>query len=352
MLADTVDRRKLLIGAQSVALVFSLALAVITLTDHVTLLAIYALTAAGAAVVAFDEPARQAIIPNIVPPEHFNNAVSLNTLMFYTASVVGPALAGLLIATFDIGIVYLIDAVSFLAVIISLLLMSYRGKGRPVRSGLGWAALKEGLRFTYRDPLIWSTMLLDFFATLFASARTMLPLVARDVLGLGPVGYGILATAQSVGAMLAGVVVSLRSEIYKQGMVLLISVAIYGIATALFGLSSLFWLSYFLFALTGAGDTVSTVIRGTIRQLNTPDRLRGRMTSVNMIFFIGGPQLGELEAGLVASLFGVSFAIFTGGVATILFTGLVAWRYPLLRKYTSADAPKATQPTSSSAPVA
>ncbi len=351
MVADTVDRRKLLIITQTIALIVSLTLAIVTLSGNATLAAIYLLTAAGAAVVAFDEPARQSIVPNLVPPAHLANAVSLNTLLFYTASVVGPAVAGVLIASVDIGFVYLIGAISTLAVIASLLLMRYRLTDRPARSGLGWAALKEGLRFTYRAPLIWSTMLLDFYATLFSSARTMLPLVARDVLGMGPAGYGLLATAQPVGAILAGVVMAWRSEIYRQGVVLLISVAIYGAATALFGLTSIFWLSYFFYALTGAGDTVSTVIRGTIRQLNTPDRLRGRMTSVNMMFFMGGPQLGELEAGLVASLFGVSFAIFSGGVATVLATGLIAWRFPRLRTYTADDQPLEAEPATGGSPA-
>jgi len=181
-------------------------------------------------------------------------------------------------------------------------------------------------------------MMLDFLATFFSSARTMLPIVAGDVLGVGAAGYGLLATAQPVGAVLTGVVLSLRREIRRQGLVLLVSVAVYGLATALFGLSTVFALSYLFFGLTGAADTVSTVIRGTIRQLVTPDRLRGRMTSVNMIFFMGGPQLGELEAGLVASLFGAPFAIVTGGLATVLLTGWIAWRYPQLRRYMGGSA--------------
>jgi MFS family permease len=115
-----------------------------------------------------------------------------------------------------------------------------------------------------------------------------------------------------------------------------VSVAVYGLATALFGLSTSFVLSYLFYALTGAGDTVSTVIRGTLRQLLTPDHLRGRMTSVNMIFFMGGPQLGELEAGLVASAFGTPFAIVTGGIATVLLTAWIAWKYPLLRMVSDA----------------
>ncbi len=148
----------------------------------------------------------------------------------------------------------------------------------------------------------------------------------------------MLATAQPIGAVLAGSILSLRREIHRQGVVLLVSVVIYGLATAFFGISTIFTLSYFLFALTGAADTISTVIRGTLRQVMTPDHLRGRMIGVNMIFFMGGPQLGELEAGLVAAVFGVPFAIVSGGIATVLLTGWVAWKYPRLRVYTSTTA--------------
>jgi MFS family permease len=177
-------------------------------------------------------------------------------------------------------------------------------------------------------------MILDFLATFFASARTMLPIVASEILGVGVAGYGLLATAQPVGAVLTGAVLALRRDIQRQGLVLLVSVAVYGLATALFGISTSFILSYLLFGLTGAGDTLSTVIRATLRQVLTPDELRGRMTSVNMVFFMGGPQLGEMEAGLVAAAFGAPVAIFTGGIATVLLTGWVAWKYPALRRYT------------------
>jgi hypothetical protein len=138
-----------------------------------------------------------------------------------------------------------------------------------------------------------------------------------------------------VGAVIAGVVLAMRRQIHRQGQVLLASVAVYGLATVGFGLATTFWLSYAFFALTGAGDTVSTVIRGTIRQLMTPDHLRGRMTSVNMVFFMGGPQLGELEAGIVAALLGPAFAIASGGVATVILTWWVARRFPKLRRWTA-----------------
>jgi MFS family permease len=161
----------------------------------------------------------------------------------------------------------------------------------------------------------------------------MLPIIATDILHVGVRGYGLLATAQAVGAVVAGVTLALRRDIKRQGVVLLVSVAVYGAATILFGLTTIFGIAYVMLALTGAGDTVSTVIRGTLRQMTTPDHLRGRMTSVNMVFFMGGPQLGELEAGLVASAFGAPFAIVTGGIVTVVLVGLIAWKYPSLRRY-------------------
>lgn len=176
-------------------------------------------------------------------------------------------------------------------------------------------------------------MILDAFATFFASARTMLPLVATQILHTGVQGYGFLATAQPMGAILTGSIMALRKPVRRQGGIFLISVALYGLATALFGVSSLFIFSYLLFALTGVGDTISTVIRTTIRLQWTPAELRGRMTAVQMVLAFGGPQLGEVESGLLASLMGVSFTIFTGGLITLLIVGWVAWRYPELRMY-------------------
>jgi MFS family permease len=338
VLADALDRRRLMMWTQGAAAVFAGLLALATFGGYDSVPVVYLLTAATAAAMAFDNPARQSLIPNLVPREHLSNAVSLNTLMWQIATIVGPALTGVLVGWFSLSLVYLLNALSFVAVLIALWLMRYRKQEAVEITGLNWQALVEGVRFTYRSRLIWSTMLLDFFATFFSSARTMLPIVASDMLGVGVQGYGLLATAQPIGAVLAGSILSLRREIQRQGAVLLVSVVIYGLATAFFGVSTVFALSYLLFGLTGAADTVSTVIRATLRQLMTPDHLRGRMTGVNMIFFMGGPQLGELEAGLVAAVLGAPFAIVSGGLATVLLTGWVAWKYPRLRHYTATTA--------------
>lgn len=364
MLADTFDRRKLMIGTRLIAGGLATLLAYLTATGQVTVNVIYLLTALAAGVAAFDNPARQSLVPNLVKREHLANAVSLNTLMWQIAMIVGPALTGLLIGAASptgtdtgtlsaadlnahIGLIYFINALTFFVAAVNVSLLHYRMEGRAQTGGIGWEPLKEGLRFTYSSRIIWGTMLLDFFATFFSSARTMLPLIATNMLGLDGRGYGVLATGQAVGSLIAGGVVALRKDIYHQGRVLLVSVAIYGLATAFFGLSTTFLPAYIFFALTGAGDTVSTVIRGTVRQMLTPDYLRGRMTSVNMIFFMGGPQLGELEAGLVASAWGVPFAIISGGVVTVLMTGWIAWKYPRLRRYTSDMTAEAVAATAS-----
>ena len=340
VLADALDRRRVMIWTRVISALIAAVLTYLTLADQIDVNTIYLLTALGAAATALDSPARQSIVANLVKPRHLTNAISLNTLIFQIATICGPALAGLLVAQFNIGLVYGINTATFVVAIFAIGFIRHRGKIKTA-TNIGWRALIDGIRFTFGTRIIMGTMLLDFFATLFASARTMLPIVAGDILGVGAAGYGLLATAQPIGALLVGLIMSLRSEMKRQGLILLLSVAVYGLATAIFGISTSFALSYFLFALTGAGDTVSMVIRGTIRQLMTPDELRGRMVSVNMMFFMGGPQLGELEAGLVASLFGAPFAIFSGGLATVLLTAWVAWRYPSIRRYNNADDLKA-----------
>jgi MFS family permease len=296
---------------------------------------IYALAAAGAAFGTFDNPARQALIPTLVPTHDLPNAISLNAIMFQTASVVGPAAGGFLIGELGVGWAYALNAVSFLCVIGAVLAMrgiSGRAEGSAGRISL--AAGIEGLRYVFHTPLIRSTMLLDFFATFFASATALLPIFAQDILHVGAHGYGLLSAAPSAGAILASLVmVRLVDHVERRGRVLLWAIAIYGLATVLFGFSHSFMLSALCLAVTGAADTVSMVIRNLVRQLTTPDAMRGRMTSVNMIFFMGGPQLGELEAGLVANVWGPVLSVVTGGLGCLFVTGWVAARTPQLREY-------------------
>jgi len=335
VVADALDRRKVMLVTQSVLAVFAATLAVLTFGGLSSLWPIYLLAALSSAAASFDGPARQALIPSLVPREDLSSAISLNTLMFQIASVVGPTLAGLVIAGAGIGWVYAVNAVSFLMVIVALLLMRVRPRvGLPESVTITWAAAKEGLHFVFSQPIVRSTMLLDFIATFFASATALLPIFAQDILRVGARGYGWLYAAPSIGAVVAGFITAHTVDrIERRGAVLLWSVAAYGAATVVFGLSRSFALTLLCLAGVGAADTVSTVIRNIIRQLETPDELRGRMTGVNMMFFMGGPQLGELEAGVTAQFLGATFSVVSGGLGCLAATGAVAWREQRLRQY-------------------
>jgi len=359
VVADRYDRRRVMITTQLAMTAVALALAALTFAGRETLLLLYSLNFLSAAAGAFDNPARNALIPRLVPAEELPGALSLNFSVFQAAMIGGPAIAGLILAghagassmgarlpaagapvnTAGLSIIYLSNALSFLAVIFALVTM--RTSGAPEagsRDAHPWAALKEGLRFVFTTPLMVWTMGLDFLATFFSGAMSLLPIFADQVLKVGARGYGVLVAMPAVGALAGSVFLSVRPLPSRQGRIFLVSVAAYGAATVVFGFSRSFFLTMAALAAIGLADAISTVIRQTLRQLVTPDRLRGRMTSVNAIFFMGGPQLGELEAGLVASLFastavGVTVSVVSGGLATLAITALVATVAPALRRY-------------------
>ena len=335
VIADALDRRRLMLVTQACMACSAGLLALLAFRGLTHVWPIYLLTATSFAAGSFDAPARQSLVPNLVPPERLANALSLNTWMMQMGAVAGPALAGPVIAIGGVAWAYAINAASFVAVIVALLLMRdvpLREAGTAAKVSLRSAG--EGLRFVFTHPLIRSTMLLDFVATFFGSATALLPIFAQDVLHVGAHGYGLLAAAPAAGAVLAGAaMVRLSDRIERRGAVLLWAVAGYGAATVLFGLSRWFWVSLACLALTGVADTVSMVLRNIVRQGSTPDRLRGRMTSVNMLFFMGGPQLGELEAGAVASWIGAPLSVVTGGVACVLATAAAGWTSAMLRRH-------------------
>ena len=332
VIADAMDRRRLMLVCQVVMLALSAALGLWTVRGLDIVWPVYLVVALASAARTFETPARQALVPALVPRQHLTNALSLNVLNGQAATVIGPSLAGVVIANLGVAAVYWLDALSYLAVIGSLVFMRVRPEPHAGTSVSLRAAL-DGIRFLRSEPIILSTMLLDFIATFFGSALTLLPLFARDILRVGPEGLGLLYAAPSAGAVIAGIWMSLVAGSRRQGLLLLAAVMAYGLCTTVFGLSTSFWLSLLMLGGVGAADTISTVIRNTIRQLRTPDELRGRMVSVNMLFFMGGPQLGEFEAGVVARLAGGPFSVWSGGVLCMVAVGLLAWRVPALRTY-------------------
>jgi MFS family permease len=341
VLADALDRRKLMFGAQVAMLFCALTMAWLNSTDQITTWAIYLVTALAAAAHTLGMPARQAIIPTLVPREHLAGALTLNITAWQLATVLGPSLGGVIIAAYGVGTVFWVESASFIFILSALLMM----RTPPVRSekrNISLAAAVEGLVFVRRHKLIWSTMLLDFLATFFSAATTLLPIYASQILQVGPQGLGLLAAAPSAGAVTASIATSIIGPGKRQGRLLIGAVMVYGLSTAIFGISTSFWLSMLMLALNGASDTVSMIVRGAIRNLETPDELRGRMVSVNMLFFAGGPQLGEIEAGAAARLLGTPISVLVGGLACMFASGAVAAATPELRRYTDGSKPVET----------
>lgn len=347
VVADRYDRKKVMLATQTTMTCVAALLGFLTLTGHETLWTLYVLTGMTSAAGSFDNPARQALIPRLVPREHLPGALAMNLTMFHVGMIGGPALAGVLIAasadgTRGLAWIYFVNALSFLGTLMTLLSLRASGKVEGTAHGeTPWRSLREGLRFVFSTPIMVWTMALDFIATFFSGANSLLPIFADQILKVGAVGFGWLRAAPALGALAGSLYTSLHPIPARQGRVLLWAVAGYGTATVVFGLSRSYLLTFLALAVAGLADLVSTVVRQILRQLITPDAMRGRMTSVNMIFFMGGPQLGELEAGLLASLFatatlGATVSVVSGGLATVAAVAVVAWATPIVRDYVTA----------------
>jgi MFS family permease len=202
----------------------------------------------------------------------------------------------------------------------------------PIQRGNALADIRAGFRFMKESPVILSVIIIDFFGTFFASAKTLLPFVATDILQVGAIQYGWLSAAQSIGTLMTGLYLSQKRRLRRQGLLIAMSVTAFGLATVLFGLSRSFWLTMFALFLIGIFDGFSSIIRNTVRQLLTPDEMRGRMMSITQISTKGGPQLGEVESGLAAQWLGVPAAIITGGAGCILAAWIVVKKIPGLLK--------------------
>jgi len=345
VVADRYDRKRVMLCTQLTMTAVAALLGFLTFSHHETLWTLYVLTGMTSAAGSFDNPARQALVPRLVPREDLPGALAMNLTMFHAGMIGGPALAGVLIAaagegTRGLAWIYLTNAASFLAVLTTLVTMRASGRvdATSVARESPAQSLRQGLRFVFSTPVMVWTMALDFVATFFSGANALLPIFADQVLKVGAFGFGWLRAAPALGALVGSIYTALKPIPARQGRVFLWAVAAYGFATVVFGLSRSYALTFVALAATGLADLVSTVVRQIVRQMITPDAMRGRMTSVNMIFFMGGPQLGELEAGLVASLFasaaiGASVSVVSGGLATILMAGLCAWRAKVVRDY-------------------
>ena len=325
MLADAVNRRHLMMVTQIAQMCVSASLAVVTLLGGISPLVLYAASLFLALFSSLEQPARTAIIPNLVPRSDLANALALSGTQRHVATIVGPSLAGLLLARSGATLCYAVDAISWLVMLAALAMMRPLSQVAGGRDAVSMRALREGVEFVWTHPVILSMMALDFSQNFFGSGRALLPVYARDILGVGPQGLGLLYSATSAGALVMGVVMSVRGPVQRPGVWVLVSVSIYGVFTTLFGISHFFWLSFVMLAGAGAANTVSFVLRNTINQLVTPDEIRGRVTSVNSMFTNTGPQLGQFEAGALAAVIGPVGATALGGLlVTSIAAGLAA----------------------------
>jgi MFS family permease len=331
VIVDSYDRRTILFAAQLVPGVGSLVMLVAIASGWVSLEMVYVLVFVTGVASAFEFPARQAILPDVVPRSLFTRALTLNAASSSLTSVTGPALGGLLIATGGVGAAYLghivLVAVAMLS-LIPLRLKRHTGGGR-----LELAALRQGMAFVRDRPLLLGAMTLDMFAVLFGGARALLPVYAVDVLHASAVGYGILSASLEAGTLLMALLLIMLPIPRRPGRLLLIAVAAFGLATILFGVSTALPLSIAAYVMVGMADQVSMVMRHTMIQLNTPDALRGRVTGLSSIFISASNELGALESGLVAAATGAVFAVVSGGFACLIVVALIAWRIPTLRRY-------------------
>lgn len=350
VLADALDRRRLLIVVQATLACGSLALALTTAFQAISLPLIYLIAFLMAATSAFDYPARQALIPSLVTADELPDALAINSLIFNLASIVGPTLGGFAIAALGVAGTYGADAASFMAVIAALIAM--RPTRAPVTSPrrpnpvVAWL---DGLAYLRARPVLLGLMALDFCAMFFGSPQALLPIYASDILHVGPEGLGILSSAGAVGAV-AGVFFTARLRgIRRQGLGVLLGVTCWGASIVLFGLTNgplwptapwrtfswqgPFWLAFVFLAGAGASDLVSMVLRNVIVQLATPDEMRGRVSATNAIFIIGGPSLGQFESGVVARFLTPQLSALTGGLACLAATGFIALRVPGVRRY-------------------
>jgi MFS family permease len=338
-LADRMDRKKIVIGAQIVFILMSLSLAALSWVEGSVAL-IYGVLLIRGVAQAYNNPARSALLPRLVPAEAFGNAVTWSSSAFQTAAVVGPALGGLVIALEHRATgAYVLDAV--VTSIYLAMLFAIKGNADPVgasatalrpREPMTIQSLVAGMRFVKDTKVILAALTLDLFAVLFGGATALLPIFAKDILQVGPEGLGWLRAAPSVGALLLMIGIAHRRPMQRTGWTLIFAVAGFGLATIVFGLSRSFVLSLSMLFILGALDGISMIIRGTLVQLWTPDEMRGRVSAVNSVFIDMSNELGGFESGALAAAVGPVTAVVGGGIGTILVVAGVAYAWPDLRK--------------------
>jgi MFS family permease len=327
--ADRRNRARILVGCFAIEFACALLLLAFTLSGLAVVWPVFAVMVLFGTARAFAMPAGQALLPNLVPPELFGRAVAIHSSTWQVSVIVGPAVGGLVYLAGP-EIVYG-SVAGLLALAVVLMLGLRAAPPAPSTEPDSWHTLLEGLRFVYRRKIILGAVSLDLFAVLFGGATALLPAYASDVLDIGPDGLGILRAAPGVGAALVALVFAWRPVTRRVGRAMFAGVAVFGVATVVFGVSTSFWLSLAALVILGGADMVSVYIRHMLVQLETPDAIRGRVSAVNAVFIGASNELGEFRAGVTGAWFGVIPAVVVGGIASVLTAGLWMRWFPALR---------------------
>ena len=330
--ADARDRRRVIMTAELVSFVCASALGAAAVHGATGLGLLYALAFVVSVAATFENPAAAALLPSLVPREAFPRAVAAASTNRALAFATGPALAGLVIGEAGVAAAYA-TAAALVAVSIAALSRLRGSSNELPHAGLDWQAIREGVSFVRHHPVVLGCMTLDMLAVIFGGASALLPIYATDILHVGARGYGLLMSSLDIGAILCSLVLTLLPSIGRAGPALLASVATYGLATIVFGLSRWFPLSVAAYVAVGIADQVSVVLRSATIQLTTPDELRGRVSSVNLVFIGASNQLGAAESGFVAALTSPTVSVVSGGVASLLVVLGISLAFPELRRY-------------------
>ncbi|MEA2433797.1 MAG: hypothetical protein QOG54_1254 [Actinomycetota bacterium] len=345
--ADRAEKRRVIGWTQIGLIVSSGALWVLALSDAPSLLGIYALCGLASAFQAFDRPARTSLMPHLVREELIPAALALRQVVYQVTMIVGPLIGGALLAATggDFATVYLVDTVSFVSALISVYWLPRVAPADDITE-TPWQSVKEGLRYSFRTPIIFSVLVIDLIAMIFGMPRAAFPELARVTFGGDASVLGLLFAAPSAGALLAALSTGWVGRVQERGKAVVFSVLVWGAAIALAGLSVFsLWLTLFFLAVAGAADVISAVFRGTIVQTETPDQLRGRVNAVNLMVVTGGPRLGDFETGSVAGLFGAPASVVIGGVACLVGTGVLATSNRALLDYKARAGDQAGEDT-------
>ncbi len=337
--ADQYNRRKIVILTQTLLALCSLSLAALSFFKGSLMLIYLCLLGIGIAR-AFNDPATSTILPQTVPPYMFTSAATWYSSSWQLATIVGPAIAGLIVALLgSVTVIYLFDA--FAAITFLVLVSLIRGRQLALsRKSTTLESLTEGIRFIRSTKVILAAITLDMFAVLLGGAVTLLPIYATDILKVGPTGLGLMRAAPSIGALLMALALAHLPSFKNAGRTLLLAVAGFGAATIVFGLSTSFWLSMLMLILLGGLDSISVIIRSTLILTRTPDEMRGRTSAVNSIFIGASNELGGFESGMAAALFGPIISVVGGGIGTILVVLAIALIWPEIREMKTLDGPK------------